>query len=250
MTNATAAAATRAIKAPRPEKVVRQIASSAATQDEIITLRQEALRILSYALVDINECISGGHMKDVSEEASSAQTIAYSLCYPNEVEEAPTTSQGLEQIHQLLVVVSDYLSQATGKALYGAILSSELVDFAANYCERLQSVFGREMRTLKQVHEAIDELRALTTFTGAKQLCNRSASPVQQAEDDAITGAQQRAALEFVAGSAHALNEILVMANAAEVGQCKRLADAARAIAQQISVVANEATGHYRGLAA
>lgn len=59
------------------------------------------------------------------------------------------------------------------------------------------------------------------------------------------THAQLKAVLEFVAGTAHTLNNILMMAQTCEEQwECSRLVDAAQALAQHIGSAADMATGN------
>lgn len=81
--------------------------------------------------------------------------------------------------------------------------------------------------------------------SAASVAAERTASNSTAATTPGFTHAQLKAVLEFVAGTAHTLNNILMMAQTCEEQwECSRLVDAAQALAQHIGSAADMATGN------
>lgn len=144
-----------------------------AAQDETQNLIQQALKILESTLVDMERIADESWVNGARSKVVAAQGIACAMVNSDQAGFVPDTAWGLQQINEHLRPLSGLLCQATGNAVPVAASLAALVDFAAQYSERLHAA-------ICSFPAALEDLRQLITVAGAKPYRDRPTPPIRR----------------------------------------------------------------------
>lgn len=241
--NATAEAPTRP-KNTRKTASAPEAASPAPAhhKSEAEELQAKALKILLFVITGLSESGLSG-IPGALHAANQADSVGYSMCYPNDSGTIPPAPlDGLALICHHLDAIDQHLESADGLALPTAISAAALLGHAQQFARRLYAAIAGLPGTL-------EDLRALTTYAGAKPYPSRPTPPIRREpaaalELDQLSRAQLQLFMEQVAGGLGTLNETLMMAQTCdEDWQRQRLLDAGQLMAQSLGAIADHASG-------
>lgn len=241
MANITAEAPARPKNTRKPAKSAETRTSAPAPHREAADLQAEALQILMYVSTDLAEA-NLTNIPGALHAATEANNIAYCMCHPEDsASEPPSILSGLELIGSYLDTVGVHLEAAGPLELHTAISASALLELTQQLARRLHAA-------IVGLPGTIEELRALTTYAGAKPYRDRPRPPIRRepvkAKAGQLTRAQLLAFVETMAGSLGTLNETLMMAQTADADwQRERLLDAGQLMAQSLGAMADHMAG-------
>lgn len=243
--NATAAAPTRPKNTHKPAKngeaamATPPVQAQVGAQTEYQEALQQALNILMHVSTDLSEA-NLSSIPGALEVAIKASDIACQMCNPQDYEIEPFAPlDGLTLMCHHLDSLALCLEGAIDTSLPAAISASCLLDCTDQFARSLYSAIASG---------SLEELRALTTYAGAKPCRDRPRPPIRRApaetEGGVFTKAQLQMFLEQVAGQAATLNDVLMMAQSSqEEWERDRLVNAAQVMAQGLGCLADHAAG-------
>ena len=205
-------------------------------------LQAKALQVLLFVITDLAESGLSG-IPGALHAANQADSIGYSMCYPNDSGTIPPAPlDGLALICHHLGTVEPYLEAATDADLHIAISASALLAHAQQLANRLHEAIAGLPRTL-------EDLRALTTYAGAKPYRNRPTPPIRRdpaasQEPGKLSRAQLQLFMEQIAGGLSTANDILMMAQSGDEEYVRtRSLNAGQLMVQSLGAIADHACG-------
>lgn len=143
-------------------------------QNEAEQLQASALQILGFMCSELAET-GLDDIPGAALAAYDADSVVFVLRNPDEIDEPIGVLVALELLHQHLDQTALCLEAATGLDLPIAIHAIGLVDHIDQFAKRLQAAISGLPATL-------EDLRALTTFAGAKPFRDRPTPPIRRVE--------------------------------------------------------------------
>lgn len=232
----------QAAKSARTSQKAIQATTPAPQKTEAEELQFRALNILLFVITDLSESGLSG-MPGALHAANQDDSIAYSMCYPNDCGTIPPAPlDGLILICHHLGAVGPYLEDATDADLHVAISASALLAHAQQLAHRLHAA-------IEGLPGTLEDLRALTTYAGAKPFRDRPTPPIRRdpaatLEPGTLSRAQLQLFMEQLAGGLRTINQTLQMAQTSdEDWQRQRLLDAGQLMTQSLGAIADHASG-------
>lgn len=240
--NATAEAPTRP-KNTRKTARAPEAASPAPAhhKSEAEELQAKALSILMHITSDLAEA----HISNIpgaEHAATSASNIAYDLYRPEECETPRQPLDGIALIRHHLESAGTCLDAAPSEFVPDAISAAGLLEHADQFAQRLFSAIGGLPQTL-------EDLRALTTYAGAKPYRSRPTPPIRRdpaatLEPGLLSRAQLLRFMEELAGGLGTINQTLKMAQTSEEAwRSRSCLDAGQLMVQSLGAIADHASG-------
>lgn len=240
--NATAEAPVRPKNTRNATEALEAVTSVPAQHNEAEELQALALHILNEACADLLTQRMG-NIAGALHAASEASDIAYSLHRPEDSDtEPPTSIDGLVLICHHLTAAEAHLEAATGDELPGAISAAVMLGHAQQFARRLHAA-------ITGLPGSLEDLRALTTYSGAKPFRDRPTPPIRRdpaaaLEPGQLSRAQLQLFMQQLAGGLGTVNQTLQMAQTSdEDWQRQRLLDAAQLMTQSLGAIADHASG-------
>lgn len=232
----------KAAKAAPAHKKANQATAQTPQKIEAEVLQAQALHILLFVSTDLAESGLSG-VPGALHAITLANNIAYSMCYPNDSEIIPPAPlDGLTLICHHLGAVDPYLEAATDADLHIAISASALLAHAQQLAHRLHAAIAGLPGTL-------EDLRALTTYAGAKPYRDRPTPPIRREpaasqEPGKLSRAQLQLFMEQIAGGLSTANDILMMAQSGDEEYVRtRSLNAGQLMVQSLGAIADHACG-------
>ncbi|MBB6577970.1 hypothetical protein HNP33_002038 [Comamonas odontotermitis] len=152
----------------------RKTAAKPQLQDEAAQLQASALQILGFMCSELAET-GLDDIPGAALAAYEANSVVFVLRNPDEIDEPIGVLVALEQLHQHLDRTALCLEAATGLDLPVAVHAFGLVDHIDQFSKRLHAA-------LSGLPAILEDLRALTTFAGAKPFRDRPTPPIRRVE--------------------------------------------------------------------
>lgn len=241
MANLTAEAPVRPKNTRKPEKTAKAVTPAPARSSESEELQTQALNILMHVSTDLAEA-NIYNIPGAEHAANAAGDIAWDLCHPDECESPRQPLDGIALIRHHLESVGTCLDAAPVELVPTAISAAGLLEHADQFAQRLFSAIGGLPGTL-------EDLRALTTYAGAKPYRNRPTPPIRREpaatlEPGLLSRGQLQRFMEELAGGLSTINQTLQMAQTCdEDWQRQRLLDAGQLMVQSLGAIADHASG-------
>ena len=227
--------------APASQKAI-QASSTAPQKSEAEELQAKALQILLFVITNLAESGLSG-IPGALHAANQADSIGYSMCYPNDSGTIPPAPlDGLALICHHLGTVEPYLESADDVDLHVAISASALLAHAQQLAHRLHAA-------IEGLPGTLEDLRALTTYAGAKTYRDRPTPPIRRdpaatLEPGQLSRAQLQLFMEQVADGLKTTNQTLKMAQTSdEAWQRQSCLDAGQLMVQSLGAIADHASG-------
>lgn len=232
----------KAAKATHTPAKANRAPAPAAQNPEAEDLQAQALHILMYVSTDLAEA-NLTNIPGALHAATEANNIAYCMCHPEDsASEPPTVLDGLTLICHHLDAVGLHLAAAEGHELHSAISAAALLDHTQQLARRLHAA-------IVGLPGTIEDLRALTTYAGAKPYRDRPTPPIRRApaallEHGKLSRAQLQLFVEVLAGELGTIDDLLKMAQSCdEDWQHQRLLDAGQSMVQNLGAIVDHASG-------
>ena len=230
-----------AAKSANATKKAIQATAPAPLKSESEELQAQALNILMHVSTDLAEA-NIYNIPGAEHAANAAGNIAYDLCHPDELEQPRQPLDGIALIRHHLESVGTCLDAAPSELLPTAISAAGLLEHADQFAQRLFSA-------IEGLPGTLEDLRALTTYAGAKPYRSRPTPPIRREpaatlEPGLLSRAQLQLFMEQVAGGLGTVNQTLQMAQTSdEDWQRRRLLDAGQLMVQSLGAIADHASG-------
>lgn len=233
---------TRPQKAAKPANATKKVTQATAPlKSESEELQDQALNILLHVSTDLAEA-NIYNIPGAEHAANAAGNIAYDLCHPDELEQPRQPLDGIALIRHHLESVGTCLDAAPSELLPTAISAAGLLEHADQFAQRLFSAIGGLPGTL-------EDLRALTTYAGAKPYRSRPTPPIRRdpaatLEPGLLSRAQLQRFMEEIAGGLGTINQMLKMAQTSEeTWRSRSCLDAGQLMVQSLGAIADHASG-------
>lgn len=231
----------KAAKSARASQKAIQTTTPAPQKTEAEVLQAQALNILMHVSSDLSEA-NLFNIPGAEAAATAASNIAYDLSHPEEQDKPIAPLDGLLLIRHSLETVATCLDAAPPMLIPTAISAAGLLAHVDQLASRL-------FFAIEGLPGSLEDLRALTTYAGAKPFRDRPTPPIRRdpaatLEPGQLSRAQLQLFMQQVAGSLGTINQTLQMAQTSdEDWQRQRLLDAAQLMTQSLGAVADHASG-------